>query len=107
MKKLSLKLDELKVESFDTQSRARRARGTVLGNSMPPDTSLEVCGESDGCVVSLNPWECTYADCGLDTGWRQCGYSYGGTCGASPPISAYEPCEDMLVAGAGFPYDCV
>jgi hypothetical protein len=82
MKKLRLELDALLVETFEPQARAGARRGTVAGNAM--------VWVSFGCVVTENgceSWDvCPDTKLCLDTGWEQCGYSYGGTCGASPPI---------------------
>lgn len=61
MKKLSLKLDELRVESFATDDDGD-GRGTVRGH-----------------VQSIDHTECPVLEC----------YSYGGTCGASPPSDWY------------------
>jgi hypothetical protein len=41
-----------------------------------------------------------------DTGLQQCGYSYGGTCGASPP-QTYDGCLGAAPDGAWPPYICV
>jgi hypothetical protein len=50
MKKLSLKLDDLAVDSFDTAAPAR-GRGTVRGNIGPWPTTLNVNGNcSAGCT---------------------------------------------------------
>lgn len=99
MKKLILAIDDLRVESFDTTAARRAPRGTVLGAAIPADTS--VCEEDPQDTYG----DCTYT-CTLDTGWQQCGYSYGGTCGASPPISVFEPCGEDGVLGF-IPPDCV
>jgi hypothetical protein len=48
MKKLSLQLDELRVESFETSTAERSARGTVHGNlataSCPGYSCAPTCG---------------------------------------------------------------
>ena len=100
--KLTLDMDDLEVESFETQARRRPALGTVRGNAVEDGVPIG-CETAGGCPLSANVWDCTYADCGLDTGWQQCGYSYGGTCGASPPVSVYEACDGMLMAGEDCP----
>ena len=68
MKKLSLDVDALRVETFDTSPRARAARGTVRGNdSIPPtvftcDTMVQtttdpnlqcMCHSGQPCVYTL------------------------------------------------------
>jgi len=83
MRKLRLELDALAVESFEPESRGEGGRGTVAGNLMAYITfgcqlTAEGCDTWDPCAD-------TKEGC-PDTGWEQCGYSYGGTCGASPPI---------------------
>lgn len=101
MKKLKLDLDQLQVESFETAA-PRAGRGTVLGHkcSVPWDTST--------CPPPPTG-DCESLEC-LDTSIQQCGYSYGGTCGASPP-QTYDGC---LLGGAApafggddTPYLCV
>jgi hypothetical protein len=105
MRKLRLEIEELAVESFETVVRQAGGRGTVHGNRVPPGDTFQcantgslcpptdLCAETDGCP---------------DTGWVECGYSYGGTCGASPPVSLDAGCGGA-VQGAAFspPYDCV
>ena len=58
MKKLSLNLDALKVETFDATPRAAGSRGTVRGNDSRPTTftDFDTCGEpvsGQPCVYTL------------------------------------------------------
>jgi hypothetical protein len=66
MKKLSLNLDALKVETFDTSAANASSRGTVRGNDSRPPTFTEtliqtttdpnlncMCYSSDPCVYTL------------------------------------------------------
>ncbi len=101
MKKLSLDMDDLRVESFETHPGARRPAGTVRGHIMAP-LSYDRCLETGYCLDSG-------VETCPDTGWQQCGYSYGGTCGASPP-DTYDGClavYDGVAAPRPYPYDCV
>ena len=60
MRKLSLNVESLSVQSFETTEAAKDARGTVLGNQRTAhgpncgDTSI-----ADACVTGL----CTYETC--------------------------------------------
>ncbi|HET6764738.1 MAG TPA: hypothetical protein VFH27_13730 [Longimicrobiaceae bacterium] len=96
MRKLRLELDSLAVESFEPQARPAAARGTVAGNLM--------AYVSFGCPLTgrgCDSWDLcldTKETC-PDTGWEQCGYSYGGTCGASPPVSLDVACDGAQIAG--------
>lgn len=75
MKKLTLDLEELAVESFDTTPLRRVARGTVRGfDSQQPQDSQDsacytTCAGSDQCTV-------TEVSCVEET-WDTC---YGATC---------------------------
>lgn len=60
MKKLTLALDALKVESYETEG-APKERGTVVGNSLP---TLPWCTRQ-GCVSS----ECPSVPCTLPQYW--------------------------------------
>ncbi|MDB4950866.1 MAG: hypothetical protein JWM27_3515 [Gemmatimonadetes bacterium] len=98
MRKLRLDLEDLNVETFET-AEAGRGRGTVLGLRMVGTAFCDTADCPDS-VVQVCP----------DTGWAQCGYSYGGTCGASPP-ETFNGCGlapgAAAAPGGGFPYDCV
>lgn len=77
MKKLSLSIDTLRVESFQTAG-ILRARGTVRGNVYPDtvfdcgpvvseNTCLNTCGNGDECTNGYTLWNgCTnnYKLCG-------------------------------------------
>ena len=52
MKKLSLRLDELKVETFDPAAAAVEPRGTVRGNA---DTDVPCCTASCGGTCGAQP----------------------------------------------------
>lgn len=73
MRKLTLDLNSVEVESFDTGAAPRRV-GTVEGHqritwTCPPPTSPDTCAASCGC--------------GVDTAWNTCGAcgpTYGSTC---------------------------
>lgn len=73
MKKLSLDLDTLAVESFDTEPARRAARGTVRGfdslGSRERDASEYPCNTEWGCQV-------TEESC-VEQTWDTC---YGNTC---------------------------
>jgi hypothetical protein len=105
MKKLKLEIESLEVESFEPVARAAGRRGTVAGNIAAYVTFggcllTEACESWDLCLDTQ--------DTCPDTGWQQCGYSYGGTCGASPPVSLDLGCDANLQAAAvRLPYDCV
>lgn len=56
MKKLSLKLDDLKIESFETLEAVKAARGTVAGNA-------NTLGNTCECITDDEP-SCAYT-CGI------------------------------------------
>ncbi len=58
MKKLSLNMDQLRVESFSTDA-AMEERGTVEGNSLP---TYPLCSGYPGCRT----YKCETATCTLD-----------------------------------------
>ncbi|HET6764737.1 MAG TPA: hypothetical protein VFH27_13725 [Longimicrobiaceae bacterium] len=104
MKKLRLEIEALEVESFEPVARAGGRRGTVAGNIAAYQTFgcqlTELCESWDPCLDTQ--------DTCPDTGWQQCGYSYGGTCGASPPIWFDVLCDGAALQAGGFlPPDCV
>jgi hypothetical protein len=74
MKKLSLNLDELAVESFDTTAAERAARGTVNGAQVSATTCQQII-----CDCQTNGFECeTNYNCPQETD-ETC----AATCGAS------------------------
>jgi hypothetical protein len=52
MKKLSLQMDELRVETFETEAAARDARGTVRGNLDTASCPGVSCAPTCGIVIS-------------------------------------------------------
>jgi hypothetical protein len=107
MRKLRLELEELTVETFETVRARTGGRGTVQGAAIVfPRT--DACS-GDTCL------DCTVDCSGVegcpDTGIQQCGYSYGGTCGASPPDTYYAGCfggGELAAAPLGdSPFLCV
>lgn len=73
MSKLRLKLDHLRVESFDTLP-APRGRGTVLGHSAFGDAALNPIGAGDaeiGNLTTITP---------AVTQWQTCPNTCGDTC---------------------------
>ncbi len=108
MKKLSLKLEELLVESFDTSPDSEHARGTVRGRDVHTSdpsycTGCYGCtpaGTYDGntCVST-----CHQIDCGC-TGYNgTCDLSCNGTCGGQGDTCEY-PCETYLDCPTVYPY---
>lgn len=109
MRKLSLNLDSLAVQSFETTPEDAGARGTVLGrghavpvhrtdtypNGCPSplcvDTPLASCDGScvDTCYDSCNGScaSCVYS----------CGASCGGTCNETCPASCAPSCGPLCV----------
>jgi len=94
MKKLSLDLDQLAVESFDTTAEAARSRGTVRGHVLTDTTCGQfICdcptGSGESCQADLCGSDvCESADCGsinCPTAWHTCNkpscfYSCPSTC---------------------------
>ena len=81
MKKISLDLDALRVESFETTTDARTARGTVRGAESAEPTEATHCGS---CEASCGPTFCLFT----------CGQSCEPTCGDSCHGSCMgETCE--------------
>ncbi|HYR10043.1 MAG TPA: hypothetical protein VEQ60_19875 [Longimicrobium sp.] len=83
MTKLKLRLDDLRVDSFDT-TRPAREKGTVLGQQ---DTLPNHCYPSyqPSCGVS-----CTGGTCDGETCPYTCAESCNGSCG---PDTCYESCR--------------
>ena len=52
MKKLDLRLDELNVETFDTEAAEQKPRGTVLGNQDTASCPGYSCAPTCGIVLS-------------------------------------------------------
>ena len=102
MKKISLHLDSLLVESFETTPADTAERGTVRGHAT--DTSCyerhctcdETAGvecETDGCGTNLATCgaSCTFY-CSQSCPANTCAYSCEGTCGC-PTWSPNETCS--------------
>lgn len=75
MKKITLNLDDFKVESFDTTE--------------------------EGSVLGYDPVSCP--TCGQNTCDSTCGYSCGGTCDTCPPTDCSCPVRSCIGSSGGFP----
>lgn len=85
MKKLTLDLDQLAVESFDTAG-ARTPHGTVRGNDISDTSCYQRLCECPSAFTCLT--DCNQNTCGLDTcGQNTCGDSCVNIC---PPTKAGE-----------------
>lgn len=90
MKKLSLDLDALAVESFDTVDEASRQAGTVRGHDVSDTTcGQRVCGCPSGsgntCNALCETGDCPTQEFGCGSGFHtcvqpSCFYSCPGTC---------------------------
>ena len=95
MSKITLNLDALQVESFDTAPEAAPGRGTVKGNMLPyPQTDNISCyatdcggGTCESCYGSCNdtcwatcPATCVQSCYGTCPGQNTCGYTCECTC---------------------------
>lgn len=60
MKKLSLSLDTLQVQSFETAALETSPRGTVRGFAKPTDLQDTNCSAVDRCASARG---CTYIGC--------------------------------------------
>jgi|tagenome__1003787_1003787.scaffolds.fasta_scaffold20989918_15 hypothetical protein len=87
-KKLTLELDQLGVESFDTGA-APLPRGTVRGRdytlevtckpALCDDSSVGTCDSDCQCPTGFS--DCQYVhSCGSDCVWSVCQYSCQGSC---------------------------
>jgi hypothetical protein len=94
MKKLTLTLDDLRVDSFET-SVGRQERGTVIGEQQC--TCNTQCGQNTcpGCPTC----DYTCANTCPNTCWDTCDYTCGNTCGQytcayqlDPPFGPWYPC---------------
>ncbi len=88
MKKLKLNLDEIKVESFETNSE-KYGQGTVLGQVVGPNLPDSACCDSnDSCgggtgtnVPKCSDVFCTRGEhCPSGQGWPSCYATGCGTC---------------------------
>ena len=91
MKKISLQLDSLLVESFETTSGLAGSRGTVRGHVSETTCHQRLCDcetngmecETDGCndtLAATCPASCTFF-CSQTCPVNTCAYSCEGTCG--------------------------
>ena len=97
MQKLSLKLDELQVESFDTTAVLRR-RGTAYGYDS--DTSQPCAGTYGGNTCEST---CHQIDCGC-TGYNgTCDVSCNGTCEGQGD-TCQQGCATYLDCPTVYPY---
>lgn len=78
MKKLALKLDELKIESFSTRDAQPEAVGTVHGNLQ----------NSNGCIQTLNTCYACNPGGNEPTFRLSCPYCTGPYCGSDDPSQA-------------------
>jgi hypothetical protein len=77
MKKLSLDLDQLAVDSFDTVGDAAHRAGTVRGHGFTDTTCAQrVCdcptGSGDTCDDACNTEDCPTAAFGCGSGFHTC-----------------------------------
>jgi hypothetical protein len=97
MKKLSLKLDELLVESFDTTASPRR-RGTAF--AYDSDTGQPCANTEAGHTCDTT---CYQIDCGC-TGYNgTCDVSCNGTCNGQGDTCVYG-CATYLGCPSVYPY---
>jgi hypothetical protein len=58
MKKLTLSVDALQVESFDTSRTLRRHGGTVRGHGFTNDFDFYTCGWMQSCAIVCESDDC-------------------------------------------------
>jgi hypothetical protein len=77
MKKLTLNLDELRVESFETSPTLQNQRGTIdaYSETINGDTEDWRCFRLPGASQGMTCMATCQATC------ETCGFSCGGTCG--------------------------
>jgi hypothetical protein len=108
MEKLKLRLDDLRVDTFDTTA-LEKEKGTVVGGQQPC-TCYTYCATCPGCPTCVNSCNgsCEYSCNGTcpDT----CGHSCWGTCneytcawtcaescaGSCPPDTCYYTCDQGM-----------
>lgn len=119
MKKLTLNLEEIRVESFDTSPESQDGRGTVHGRGNLSVTCFTDCGEGcsgDWCAgQSTTPCQggtydgrtcdttCYQIACGCSGAWTQCDLSCNGTC-ADKDDTCAEGCVTYLDCPTVSPY---
>jgi hypothetical protein len=98
MKKLKLRMDDLRVESFETIAGNGGARGTVPGNE-PSVMCSNTCTANADCT---NDFACeTYGDCTLA---GSCEGTCGNSCDATCQVSCYGTCD--ATCNSCFETDC-
>ena len=91
MRKLSLNVESLSVQSFETTEAVKDARGTVLGNAQTQrgpncgDTSI-----ADACVTGLCTGDCPTYDAYQCT--ALCPESYNDACPSGRGCTTISPC---------------
>jgi hypothetical protein len=90
MKKLTLDLDKLAVETFDTDSAGGR-RGTAFGHVFP---SLADCGELFGAAQAQD----TVQQVQPATDWTGMDTCYGGSCLQTCAINTCQSCTATQAA---------
>lgn len=85
MNKLKLQLDDLQVESFQTERGKEALRGTVKGNAPPTSfcTDYIDCTWDFGCETQLNSCGGTCQTCAGGSCENTCYGSCYGSCGAT------------------------
>jgi hypothetical protein len=73
MKKLRLEVDELRVDSFDTDAGGASRRGTVAGQLLAYSLDQSGCEIYSGCCTQSCNGTCD-ATC-ADTCWQTCKYT--------------------------------
>ncbi len=83
MKKLKLDLNDLKVESFETNPHFVKRQGTVQGfKTETANTCDEACQATlDSCIVT------------------NCGSTCGATCDATCPATCGDTCDNITCVG--------
>lgn len=86
MKKLSLTLDDLRVDSFHT-SAAREEKGTVIAEQCTCPTNCETQCTCPGCPTCYATCPNTCEEtCGITCGQHTCAYQL------DPPYGPWYPC---------------
>lgn len=86
MKKISLQMDALRVESFETTSHPAALRGTVKGAGTGVSACLTECG-GESCDPTCQ--SCELTQCQAET----CGFTCENTCGG--PSCELTQCEAL------------
>jgi hypothetical protein len=100
--KLTLNLDDLSVDSFDT-STTRNAKGTVFGEQCTCPTAC-TCPGCPTCYASCNGTcgDTCAGTCAYTCDDYSCAESCGGGCGAySDMCNSYDPCPSAQYTNCG------